>query len=159
VIRAYQQTVAREIARFEGYVAKFMGDGVLAYFGFPRAHEDEAERAARSALALVDAVGRLGAPDGTALAARVGIATGPVVVGELIGEGAVQEEAVIGATPNLAARLQALAEPGQVVIASDTPPARGPVRAGRSGPSDTEGLRSAGPGLARPGRERCREPL
>ena len=119
VLRAYQNAVAGEIARFEGHVAKFMGDGVLAYFGWPVAHEDEAERAVRSGLALVEAVVKL--RDGEApLACRVGIATGLVVVGELLGEGAAKEETVVGETPNLAARLQALAEPGQVVIAETT---------------------------------------
>src|SRR3712207_130774 len=93
-----------------------MGDGVLAYFGWPRAHEDEAERAVRAALALNAAVGRLKAPDGAPLACRVGIATGLVVVGDLVGDGAAQEEAVAGEAPNLAARLQQLAEPGSVVV-------------------------------------------
>ena len=114
LIRAYQDAVAGEVARFEGHVAKFMGDGVLAYFGWPRAHEDEAERAVRAGLAIVD--GRragCATPAGEPLAARVGIATGLVVVGDLVGEGAAREEAVVGETPNLAARLQALAEPGQ----------------------------------------------
>jgi class 3 adenylate cyclase len=120
VIRGYQNAVAGEIGRLEGHVAKFMGDGVLAYFGWPRAHEDEAERAVRAGLALVQTVGQLKAPTGTALAARVGIATGLVVVGDLVGEGAFQEQAVVGETPNLAARLQGIAAPGQVVIAEAT---------------------------------------
>ena len=119
VLRAYQNAVAGEIARFEGHVAKFMGDGVLAYFGWPRAHEDEAERAVRAGLAIVAAVARLSG-GGQALACRVGIATGLVVVGDLVGEGAAQEEAVVGDTPNLAARLQAVAEPGAVVIGERT---------------------------------------
>ena len=106
-LTAYQNAVAGEIARFEGHLAKFMGDGVLAYFGWPRAHEDEAERAVTASLAIVAAVDRLRSPDGRPLAARVGIATGLVVVGDLLGTGAAQEEAVIGETPNLAARLQA----------------------------------------------------
>nr|WP_244635770.1 AAA family ATPase [Bradyrhizobium huanghuaihaiense] len=97
-----------------------MGDGVLAYFGYPRAHEDEAERAVRAGLAAVVAVHGLLSPPGETLAARVGIATGPVVVGELIGEGAAREETVVGDTPNLAARLQTLAEPGTVVIGART---------------------------------------
>jgi class 3 adenylate cyclase len=117
VIRTYQNAVAGELARFEGHVAKFMGDGVLAYFGWPRAHEDEAERAVRAGLAVTAAIGQLSSPAGEALAARVAIATGLVVVGDLVGQGAAQEEAVVGETPNLAARLQALAQPGQVVIA------------------------------------------
>jgi class 3 adenylate cyclase len=132
VLRGYQNTAAGEISRFEGHVAKFMGDGVLAYFGGPKAHEDEAEQAVRAGLALVQAVGRLRAPAGDPLSCRVGIATGLVVVGDLVGEGAAQEEAVVGETPNLAARLQAAAEPGSV------------VRGGR---------------LARVGGKWCREPV
>jgi class 3 adenylate cyclase len=120
VLRVYQNTVAGEIGRFEGHVAKFMGDGVLAYFGFPQAHEDEAERAVRAALALAQMVDKLTAPTGEALSARIGIATGLVVVGDLIGEGSAQEEAVTGETPNLAARLQGIAPAGQVVIAAAT---------------------------------------
>jgi class 3 adenylate cyclase/predicted ATPase len=119
VIRAYQNAVAGETLRFEGHVAKFMGDGVLAYFGWPKAHEDDAERAVRAGLALVRAVAELAAA-GQPLAARIGIATGPVVVGDLIGEGEAQERAVVGETPNLAARLQALADPGSVVISQAT---------------------------------------
>jgi class 3 adenylate cyclase/predicted ATPase len=119
VLRGYQNAVAGEIARFEGHVAKFMGDGVLAYFGWPVAHEDEAERAVRAGLAIVGAVARLSG-GGAPLACRVGLATGLVVVGELIGEGAAQEQTVVGETPNLAARLQALAAPGQVVVAEAT---------------------------------------
>ena len=121
LLKAFQDAAAGEIARFEGHVAKFMGDGVLAYFGWPRAHEDEAERAVRAALAMNAAVGRLQAPDGGgALACRAGIATGLVVVGDLIGEGASQEEAVAGEAPNLAARLQQIAEPGAVVVSEAT---------------------------------------
>jgi AAA ATPase domain/Adenylate and Guanylate cyclase catalytic domain len=93
---------------------------VLAYFGFPQAHEDDAERAVRAGLAVVEAVGRLRTPEGAPLGVRVGIATGPVVVGDLVGSGPAQERAVVGETPNLAARLQALAEPGAVVIARGT---------------------------------------
>jgi class 3 adenylate cyclase len=120
VLRSYQNAAAGEITRYEGHVAKFMGDGVLAYFGYPRAHEEEAERAVRAGLALAATVSGLKAPGGEALAARIGIATGLVVVGDLVGEGAAQEQAVVGETPNLAARLQALAAPGQVVIAEAT---------------------------------------
>jgi class 3 adenylate cyclase len=119
LIRGYHNAVASEIARFEGHVAKFMGDGVLAYFGWPQAHEDDAERAVRAALAVVQAVGGVKTADGP-LSARVGIATGLVVVGDLIGQGAAQEEAVVGETPNLAARLQTLAEPGKVIISRMT---------------------------------------
>jgi predicted ATPase/class 3 adenylate cyclase len=120
VLRAYQNAVAGEILRFGGHVAKFMGDGVLAYFGWPRAHEDDAERAVRAGLTIADAVGQLSTPDGEPLAARVGIATGLVVVGELVGEGAAREEAAVGETPNLAARLQEAAAPSAVVIADST---------------------------------------
>jgi class 3 adenylate cyclase/predicted ATPase len=120
VIRAYHETVTAEIGRFQGHVAKLMGDGVLAYFGWPKAHEDEAERAVRAGLAVVEAVGRLATPAVQALSARIGVATGLVVVGDLIGEGEAAERAVVGETPNLAARLQALAAPGSVVIAEAT---------------------------------------
>ena len=118
-IRVYQNAVAGETLRFEGHIAKFMGDGVLAYFGWPQAHEDDAERAVRAGLALVQTVGGLEA-GGRRLAARIGIATGLVVVGESVGEGEAQERAVVGETPNLAARLQALAAPGSVVISQAT---------------------------------------
>ena len=105
VLRTYQNTVAGEVARFEGHVAKFMGDGVLAYFGWPAAHENEAERAISAGLAIAQAVAQLEIPTGGALAVRIGIATGMVVVGELIGDAEVRERAVVGETPNLAARL------------------------------------------------------
>jgi class 3 adenylate cyclase/predicted ATPase len=118
-IRVYQNAVAGETLRFEGHIAKFMGDGVLAYFGWPQAHEDDAERAVRAGLALVQTVGALEVA-GRRLAARIGIATGLVVVGESVGEGEAQERAVVGETPNLAARLQALAAPGCVVISQAT---------------------------------------
>ena len=120
VLRAYQNAVAGELARFEGHVTRFLGDGVLAYFGWPRAQEDAAERAVRAGLAVTAAVGSLRAPGGAPLRARVGIATGLVVVGELAGKGAAREEVVIGGTPNLAARLQAIAKPGTVVVAPST---------------------------------------
>jgi class 3 adenylate cyclase len=120
LIRKYQNTVAGEIARFEGHVAKFLGDGVLAYFGWPQAHEDEAERAVRAGLKLAAAVATLKTTAGETLAARVGIATGLVVVGEIMGEKEARERAVVGETPNLAARLQGLAAPGGVVISERT---------------------------------------
>jgi class 3 adenylate cyclase len=119
VIGAYHRAVAEIVAGFDGFVAKYMGDGVLVYFGYPRAHEDDAERAVRAGLASIDAVGRLDVKSAR-LQARVGIATGLVVVGDLIGEGSAQEQSVVGETPNLAARLQALAEPEAVVIAAGT---------------------------------------
>ena len=120
VLRSYQNAVAGEVVRFDGHIAKFMGDGILAYFGWPQAHEDDAERAVRASFAAVAAVGRLRTAAGGALAARTGIATGLVVVGDLVGEGAAQEEAVVGETPNLAARLQGIAEPGTVIISEAT---------------------------------------
>ena len=120
VMRAYQDHIAGEIARFEGHIAKFMGDGVLTYFGWPQAHEDEAERAVRAGLAVARAISRLRIPSGQSLAVRVGIATGLVVVGDLVGEGAAQEGAVVGDAPNLASRLQAIAEPRSIVIAPAT---------------------------------------
>jgi class 3 adenylate cyclase len=119
VIAAYHRAVAEIVAGFDGFVAKYMGDGVLVYFGYPRAHEDDAERAVRAGLGVVDAVGRL-AVKSIELQSRVGIATGLVVVGDLIGAGSAQEQSVVGETPNLAARLQALAEPDAVVIAAGT---------------------------------------
>jgi class 3 adenylate cyclase len=119
VIAAYHRVVAQIVAGFDGFVAKYMGDGVLVYFGYPRAHEDDAERAVRAGLGLIDAVGRLDVKSDK-LQARVGIATGLVVVGDLIGEGSAQEQSVVGEAPNLAARLQTLAEPDAVVIAAGT---------------------------------------
>ena len=110
VIRAYQDICSGVIARYDGYLAKFMGDGVLAYFGFPRAHEDDAERAVRAGLDLAEAIAKVQTRDGEVLKTRIGVATGIVVVGDLIGQGSAQEQAVIGDTPNLAARLQARSE-------------------------------------------------
>jgi class 3 adenylate cyclase/tetratricopeptide (TPR) repeat protein len=116
VIGAYNRSCADVIEHSGGFVAKYMGDGVLAYYGYPRADEHDAERAVRAGLQLVHAVAGLDTAAGTPLQVRVGIGTGLVVVGDLIGAGAAQEQAVVGETPNLAARLQALAEPGTVVI-------------------------------------------
>ena len=118
VISAYQKCVAETVGRFGGFVAKYMGDGVLVYFGYPQAHEDDAERAVRAGLELVAAVGARKTPP--PLQVRLGIATGLVVVGDLIGSGASQEQAIVGETPNLAARLQGVAEPNRVVIAEST---------------------------------------
>ena len=118
VIGAYHRCVADTVTQFAGFVAKYMGDGVLIYFGYPEAHEDDAERAVRAGLAVIGAVGGVSAPE--ALMVRLGIASGLVVVGDLIGHGAAQERGVVGETPNLAARLQALAGPGTLVIADST---------------------------------------
>jgi len=119
IIGAYHRVVAKIIAEADGFVSRYMGDGVLVYFGYPQAHEDDAERAVRAGLACIDAVSRLDVK-AVRLQARVGIATGLVVVGDLIGEGAAQEQSVVGETPNLAARLQVLAQPNAVVIAAGT---------------------------------------
>jgi class 3 adenylate cyclase len=118
IISAYQKCVARVVERFGGFVAKYMGDGVLIYFGYPQAHEDDAERAVRAGLELVQTVGALNSS--APLQTRVGIATGLVVVGDLIGSGAAQEQAAVGETPNVAARLQSIAEPNTVVVAEST---------------------------------------
>ena len=118
VISAYQKCVAETVRRFGGFVAKYMGDGVLVYFGYPEAHEDDAAQAVRAGLELIGAVSSL--KHDAPLQTRVGIATGLVVVGDLIGSGEAQERGIVGETPNLAARLQALAEPNMVVIADGT---------------------------------------
>jgi class 3 adenylate cyclase len=118
IIGAYHHTVADTAARFSGFVAKYMGDGVLVYFGYPQAHEEDAERAVRAGLALIDRVAALDAPE--PLRVRLGVASGLVVVGDLIGEGSAQERGVVGETANLAARLQAFADPGALVIADAT---------------------------------------
>ena len=115
---AFQDAAKAAIEKFDGYVARYMGDGILAYFGYPQAHEDDAEQAARSGLQLIDSLAGLDTP--CKLSARVGIATGPVVVGDLIGAGASQESAVVGETPNLAARLQGTAEPNTVLVSDST---------------------------------------
>ena len=118
VISAYQKCVAQTVQHFGGFVAKYMGDGVLVYFGYPQAHEDDAERAVRAGLELIQAVG--GLKSSAPLQTRVGIATGLVIVGDLIGSGEAQERGIVGETPNLAARLQIVAEPNTVVIAEST---------------------------------------
>jgi class 3 adenylate cyclase/predicted ATPase len=120
VIGAYHRCIREVVARFDGFIARYMGDGALVYFGYPQAREDDAERAVRAGLALVAAVTALRPHAAIRLQCRVGIATGLSVVGDLIGSGAAQEQAVIGEAPNVAARLQALAEPNAVVIADGT---------------------------------------
>jgi class 3 adenylate cyclase len=119
VLGAYHRAVSDAVAAAGGFVAKYMGDGVLVYFGYPRAHEHDAEQAVRAALVLVDRIGRLESRTG-ALAGRVGIATGLVVVGDLLGAGEAQERGVVGETPNLAARLQEMGGPSAVLIADST---------------------------------------
>jgi class 3 adenylate cyclase len=120
IVGAYHRCVADTVARFAGFVAKYMGDGVLVYFGYPQAQEDDAERAVMAGLDLVAAVAALRPRAGAELSCRVGIATGLVVVGDLLGTGAAQEQTVVGETPNLAARLQALARANTVLIGERT---------------------------------------
>ena len=120
IIRRYQDAVAGAIGRYGGFVAKFMGDGVLAYFGFPHAYEDAAERAVRAAIGVLAEAGAIEAPDGSRVQVRIGIATGLVVVGEIIGTGVSQERTIVGETPNLAARLQAIAGPNCIIVSEST---------------------------------------
>src|SRR6185437_14737277 len=142
VITAYQKCVAESVRSFGGFVAKYMGDGVLVYFGYPQAHEDDAERAVRASLALIDAVAALAAPE--PLQMRIGVATGLVVVGDLVGSGEAQERGIVGETPNLAARLQGIAEPNTVVIAEATRKLIGNLfELQHLGPRDLKGI--AGP--------------
>jgi class 3 adenylate cyclase/predicted ATPase len=118
IISTYQKCVTETVRRFDGFVARHMGDGVLAYFGYPQAHEDDAERAVRAGLDLIAGLAALKAP--LVLQVRIGIATGLVVVGDLVGTGEAQERGIVGETPNLAARLQSIAAPNTVVLADDT---------------------------------------
>jgi class 3 adenylate cyclase len=142
VISAYQKCVAQTVQRFGGFVAKYMGDGVLVYFGYPQAHEDDAERAVRAGLDLVVTVSAL--KPNAPLQTRIGIATGLVVVGDLIGSGEAQERGIVGETPNLAARLQGIAEPNTVVIAEGTRRLLGNLfELENFGPKDLKGI--AGP--------------
>ncbi|MEE8291083.1 MAG: adenylate/guanylate cyclase domain-containing protein, partial [Candidatus Tectomicrobia bacterium] len=124
LIASFQDKCREAIQRYAGFIAKYMGDGVLVYFGYPQAHEDDAERSVRAGLDIVRSMAELNAAIGrrheVVLAVRVGVATGPVVVGDIVGEGAAEEAAVVGETPNLAARLQGVAEPNQVVVAPVT---------------------------------------
>ena len=120
LITAYQAACNSAIERFDGYVARYMGDGMLVYFGYPVAHEDDAERAVRAGLGIIEEVASLDLPYEVELSVRVGIATGLVVAGDIIGEGASEERSVLGETPNLAARLQGIAPPGGVIISDST---------------------------------------
>ena len=120
VIGAFQEACTSATARYDGYIARYMGDGILIYFGYPQAYEDNAERAVRAGIGIIEAVERLKTRADSALEVRVGIATGDVVVGDIIGEGASEEHAVLGDTPNLAARLQGVAEAGQILIGATT---------------------------------------
>jgi class 3 adenylate cyclase/predicted ATPase len=145
IIAAYHRCVAETVRRFGGFVAKYMGDGVLIYFGYPQAHEDDAERAVRAALALIDEIATLPALE--PLEVRIGAATGMVVVGDLVGSGEAQERGIVGETPNLAARLQGIAERNTVVIAEATRRLLGNLFELRDlGPRELKGI--AGPAKA-----------
>ena len=120
ILGAYQSAVRKAIERYDGFIARYMGDGLLVYFGYPQAHEEDPERAARAGLDIVDGVKALNVPGDIELQVRIGIATGLVVAGDIVGEGAAEERVVLGDTPNLAARLQAVAPPNNVLIAEST---------------------------------------
>src|SRR5215470_153219 len=120
VMDAYHAACARIMLSYDGFIGDFRGDGILAYFGYPRAHEDDAERAVRAGLDIIAAIGQLETRAREQAEVRIAIATGLVVVGELVSGGASEEQALVGDTPNLAARLQSLAEPGVVVVAAST---------------------------------------
>jgi class 3 adenylate cyclase len=156
IIGAYHKCCATLIAANGGFVAKYMGDGVLAYFGYPRAHEHDAERAVQAGLAIVEEAPKLVTIAGSPLHVRIGIATGLVVVGDLIGSGEAQERGVVGETPNLAARLQGVAEPDMVVISEPlvASQSRRPARRPATIPGRGRRLRKA----ARHGFERCSQP-
>jgi class 3 adenylate cyclase/predicted ATPase len=120
ILQEFQARCGKAIRRYEGHIARFMGDGVLAYFGFPIAHEDDAERAVNAALEMLDSISPMTTPSGQPVQIRVGIATGLVVVGDLIGEGPAREFTLVGEAPNLASRLQQLAQPNQILVAPHT---------------------------------------
>ncbi|HEX3632669.1 MAG TPA: adenylate/guanylate cyclase domain-containing protein [Casimicrobiaceae bacterium] len=120
LIRRFQETCADAINRFDGFVAKYMGDSVLAYFGYPRAHEDAVGQSVRAARAIIEKIAHTRRPDGRPLEVRAGIATGLVVIGDLVGVGVAREHAIVGETPNLAARLQAVADPGTILVSETT---------------------------------------
>jgi class 3 adenylate cyclase len=154
VIEAYHAACARIMLAYEGFLAEFPGDGILAYFGYPRAHEDDAERTVRAALDIIAAVATLKARAAEPLAVRIGIATGSVVVGNLSDKGALREHAIVEDTPNLAARIHALAEPAAIVVAASRHPnyagapcrripERSVVRTACAGPDAACGHRSA----------------
>ena len=158
IVGAYHRCVADTVGRFAGFVAKYMGDGVLVYFGYPEAHEDDAERAVRAGLAVIDAVGRLATSE--PLNVRLGVASGLVVVGDLIGAGAAQERGVVGETPNLAARLQALGRAGYARHRREHATAdRRAVRARGSRAAAARRFCRAAAGMAGHWRERDVEPV
>jgi len=149
VVAMYQRACGAVAAGFEGHVAQYLGDGIMIFFGWPKAHEDDAERAVRTGLAIRDAVAALEPQPEVALEVRIGIATGLVVVGDLVDESGVHDGAVSGETPNLAARLQGLAEPGQVVIGNATQQlVAGCFEVDNLGHHPVKGLPEAGEGCA-----------
>ena len=119
-ISSYQEICARHIKAFDGYIARYMGDGILVYFGYPKAHEDDPGRAVHAALKIIEGIKGMSVQHDVELRVRLGIATGHVVAGDIIGEGASEERAVLGVTPNLAARLQGLADYNSAVISDGT---------------------------------------
>ena len=125
IITAYQKAVARVVDDFDGFVSTLLGDGMLCYFGWPHANEDDTDRAVRAGLAVIETTKTIMTPDGVPLASRVGVASGVVVVGDLTGGAARQEAAAIGETPNLAARLQGVAGPNQLVVPAEVLPLLG----------------------------------
>jgi class 3 adenylate cyclase len=145
VISAYQKCVAETVRRFGGFVAQYTGDGVVAYFGYPQAHEDDADRAVRAGLELVGAVSRL--KTRLPLQSRVGIAAGLVAAGDLIGSREAHERDIIGETPNLAARPRAIADPNMVVIADETRRLLGDLFELKSRDQRPQGHRWAGAGV------------
>ena len=160
VMRAYQETASAVVRRYDGHVAKFLGDGILVYFGYPRAHEDDAERAVRTGLDVVQAVERRELVKDLTVQTRIGIATGLVVAGDLAGEGVSEQAAVSGETPNLAARLQELAEPGSVVIGESTHRLVGQLfECTALGEQDLKGFARAGSILERRSPAARREPF
>ena len=160
VMGTYHSCIAEVVAQNEGVIARYMGDGVLAYFGYPQAHEDDAEQATRAGLALVDAVAKLRTDPATELQVRVGIATGMVVVGDLTGEGSAQEQTVIGETPNLAARLQTVRRSRYRADFREYAPAhRWAFRIPRSRPCRAQRMGGANTSLAGPGHDRSGKPF
>src|SRR2546429_1659714 len=149
VMDAYHAACARIVQAYDGFLGDFRGDGILAYFGYPLAHEDDAERTVRAGLDIIAAVAGLETRAAEPLAVRIGIATGVVVIGDLSREGALREHAVVGETPNLAARLQALAEPGTIVVAASTRRLLGDLFHLRGlGRHEVKGIAEPVPGLA-----------
>ena len=152
IVRNYQAAATQVIEKYRGYVARFMGDGILVYFGYPRAHENDAERALRAGLGIIEDVANLHFSPSLAMQVRIGVATSSVVVGETIGSGSSREQVALGETPNLSARLQALAEPNTLVIGPATYQLVGKALSVRVWGARCEGLRQHVTGVACYGR-------